>query len=384
MAKNQGSVTRVLSHIGPRQMAANAAGMAMDAKDVVNVDALRSLGINFNGKLGMMAEAHGMDSNDVGIAPSPLSGLSSASISVPVQFLQVWMPGFVRMITAARKMDELVGITTMGSWEDEEVVQGVLEPLGTAVPYGDYRNVPFSSYNTNFERRTLVRFEMGIQVGTLEEARASRIRVSTSAEKRESASLALEIQRNRVGFYGFNDGANRTYGLLNDPALPAYSNFPNGASGSPLWSGKTFLEITADIRLMLQQLRTQSFDNIDPRKTPITFAVPTNAIEYLTVTNTLGSQSVATWLQETYPNVRVESAPELNDANGGASAFYMYAETVPNTGSDGGQVFIQVVPTKFQALGVKKEIKGYEEGYSNAMGGVMCKRPYAVVRRSGG
>ena len=44
---------------------------------------------------------------------------------------------------------------------------------------------------------------------------------------------------------------------------------------------------------------------------------------------------------------------------------------------------MQVVPAKFRVVGVAKDTKGYEEDYSNATAGVMCKRPYAVVRYTG-
>jgi hypothetical protein len=44
---------------------------------------------------------------------------------------------------------------------------------------------------------------------------------------------------------------------------------------------------------------------------------------------------------------------------------------------------VQVVPSKFQVLGVEKGAKGYKEDYSNATAGVFCKRPFAVVRRTG-
>ena len=105
---NKVTLSRMHSYVGPRQVAAKADGIAMDAKDVVNVDQLRRIGINFNGQLAAMAQANGfaMDNNDVGPAPSPLSGLSSPSIAVPVQFLQAWLPGYVRMITAAHFMRE--------------------------------------------------------------------------------------------------------------------------------------------------------------------------------------------------------------------------------------------------------------------------------------
>lgn len=324
-----------------------------------------------------------MDTNDVGIAPVPLSGLTTPAIPGIVQFLQAWLPGMVRVLTGARKIDEFVGLSTVGSFEDEEVVQSVLENTGVAVPYGDHTNIPLSSWNLNFERRTIVRFEQGMEVGYLESLRSARVRVDTASEKRTSAALGLDIQRNRLGFYGYNGGLNRTYGFLNDPALPAYVNVPNGAGGQPTWKTKTFLEITADIRTGVSALRVNSQDTIDPNRTPITMGVPTNAVDFLSITNVQGTQSVAQWLRETYSNIRVVSAPELNDANGGVGVLYMYAEKVDDGATDDSRTFVQPVPTKFITLGVDKRAKTYVEDYANATAGVMCKRPYAVVRYSG-
>lgn len=358
-------------------------------EDVAEYNALRQIGIGFDHSYiaeiaNALQLAATMDSNDVGIAPTPGNIQSTAAIPSLVQFLQAWMPGFVNFITAARKIDDLIGMDTIGSWEDEQIVQGMLEPTGNAIPYGDYNNIPLSSWNVNFEWRTVVRFEMGILVGLLEEARAARIRVSSSGEKRAQAGRALDIQRNRVGFYGYNDGAGRTYGFLNDPSLPAYQSVANGAtSGTPTWNTKTFNDITADIRLGLYQLEVNSQDTIDVEKTPITMAIPMGKNQFLTVTQSVGGISVREWIRMNYPNLRVVTAPELTDANGGATAMYFYAERIEDGSSDGGKVFVQVVPSKFQALGVEKRAKSYVEDYANATAGVMCKRPYAVARFTG-
>jgi hypothetical protein len=358
------------SSIAPRQVGS----VQMSADDVADYAALGDLGINFGAQNLKAMANYAMDTQ---------SDVTAPSITTPVQFLQNWLPGFVKVITAARKIDELVGITTTGSWEDQEIVQGLLEPIGNAVPYGDYTNVPLASWNTNFVRRTVVRFEKGIKVGMLEEARAARIRISTSAEKRASAALALEIQRNLVGFYGFNNGSNLTYGFLNDPGLPAYVTVAaSGTGSSTLWSSKTFLQIVADIRVAAAQLQNQSQDTINPEDVDLTLALPTISYQYLSVTSDFGI-SVRDWLAKTYPKLRVISAPQLNAANGGANVFYLYAEHVEDGASDDSRTWVQVVPAKFQALGVEKQAKAYEEDYSNATAGVLLKRPYAVVRYSG-
>jgi hypothetical protein len=310
--------------------------------------------------------------------------VSTPSITNPVQFLQSWLPGFVNVITQARRIDMIVGITTAGDWEDEEIVQGYMENLGTAVPYGDTTNIPLSTWNVNWNTRTIVRLEEGMSVGLLEEARAAKIKVNSSDQKRVSATLALEIQRNRIGFFGYNSGLNFTFGFLNDPNSPAYVEFANGALGTPQWSSKTFLEITADFRTMFSTLRTQSGDNVDPKAVDITVAVATASVDYLTIPPVYGDGSVLDWLQKNYPRVRIVSAPELDAANAGDNVCIMFADSVTDDAStDDNKTWLQIVPAKFKMLGVEQKAKGFLEAYSNAMAGCLLKRPWAMVRYYG-
>lgn len=315
-----------------------------------------------------------MDSNFTAMTTTP-------SIPTPIQFLQSWLPGFVKIMTAARKIDDIIGIKTVGSWEDAEIVQGIVEPSATVAEYGDFTNIPLASWNTNFERRSIVRAEMGIAVGLLEEGRAAAMRLNSADTKRQGAAIALEIFRNAVGFYGWNSGNNRTFGFLNDPALPAAISAPSGG-----WAAGDFQDITGDIRAAIVQLRTQSQDQIDPEKIEMTLAIPTNKVDYLSVTTDFGI-SVRDWLKQTYPKVRVTSAPEMTGSGpGGEDMFYLFAEQIDSSidgSSDGGETFAQLVQTKFMTLGVEKRAKSYVEDYANATAGTLCKRPWAVVRFKG-
>jgi hypothetical protein len=227
-----------------------------------------------------------------------------------------------------------------------------------------------------------VRFEQGMMVGRLEEARAAAMNYNSAENKRMQATISLEVQRNYIGFNGYNAGTGRTYGFLNAPGLPAYVNVPNGAAGTPTWATKTTLEIIADILNALQALRVQSGNRIDPKSRAITLAVAMSAIDYLATPTTLG-YSVKQWMNENYPNVRIESAPELNAANGGANVFYLYAEEFNEESTDDGRTFSQMVPAKFITIGAQQLTKGYEEDFGNATAGVMLKRAWAVIRRSG-
>jgi hypothetical protein len=208
------------------------------------------------------------------------------------------------------------------------------------------------------------------------------MQVDDSGMKRESASLALEIVRNSVGFFGFNSGLNNTYGFLNDPNLPNYQTVAAGASTSTLWSTKTFLEICKDIRTAVVAIRTNSQDTIDPEKVDLTLAIATDVVDYLSTTSDFGI-SVRDWLKEAYPRVRVVSAPQLNNANSSANVFYLYADAIQDMSTDDGRTWTQPVPSKFMVMGVQQLTKAYEEDYSNATAGALLKRPYAVVRYTG-
>lgn len=364
--------SRIRSNIGPRQVGSLS----------ITREEIRTHGIN---GLGLDSIGVGITQNDV---RRMVNAMDSAMITTPssatlLQFTQAWLPGTVRVLTAARKIDELIGIRTVGSWEMGSVVQKIMESVGAAQPYSDHGNVPFSSYNATYEERDIVRFEEGLQVGTLEEARAALMKDNAAGEKRDSCMLGLEISRNRIGFVGYNNGSNRTYGFLNDPNLLPYVTVPAGAGGSSKWMDKTFAECVRDLRTGYAALRTRSGDNIDPKKNPITLATGTSVAEFLSIPNDLGTTTVGEWIKQNYPTTRFESAPEFDAANGGANVAYLYAESVEATGSDDGSVWQQLVAAKVQPLGIEKRVKTYVEDYTNAIAGAMVTRPFAVYRFTG-
>lgn len=308
--------------------------------------------------------------------------ITTPSIATPVQFLQNWLPGFVRIVTGARKADELAGLSILGAWEDEQVVQSFLELTAEAQIYGDFTNTPLASWNINFLAYTVVRFEMGLEVTNLEQARASRVQIDTALSKRESCALALEIIRNSIAFFGFNAGNNRTYGYLTDPNLPSYNTIAAGASSSTTWALKTAQEIINDIIQMVAGIETQTQDLIDPETYPMVFAIATSTKQYLNRITDFG-YSVKKWMEDNYKNMRVVSAPELEGAHSSQNVMYMYPEDYKDLSTDNGRIFEQVVPAKFMVEGVQPLVKGYLEGYTNATAGCFVKRPWTVYRAFG-
>ena len=327
----------------------------------------------------------------LGMDADYINPLTTPSITTPIQFLQEWLPGFVHIVTQARMIDTLIGYSVQGAWETEEVIQGVMDLIGSTAVYGDYTNVPLSSWNVNFERRTVVRFEEGLDTGVLEEARASRMNVSSSAAKRQAAMLVLEIRRNEVGFFGYNNGNNRTFGFLNDPQSPSYVSVALGASGFTTWLSKTFEEIIGDIRTFYSSLRARTGSRLQDGLDNVTLAVASSAYDNLTKVTDQYGYSVLSWLRDSYDNTRVVAVPELDAADGGENVAYLYLDSASDVPIDQGQdsstddqrTYVQPIPTKFQTVGVQRTAKTTLESYSNATAGSFLKRPYNIYRATG-
>lgn len=353
---------------------------------VEDVQALAKLGIHISPHvIDTYRRAYGQD------AAITIPGLTvnpAGTVPVLAQFLQSWIPGQVEAATRANKADEVMGVVTAGNWEDAEVIQEILELTGHAELYGDFNNVPLSSWNLSHEIRGVVRFEEGFVVGELEAARSGRIGINSADTKRRAAQKALDYSRNRVAFYGFDNAGDRPiYGMLNDPGLPGYVTVPTGAAGTTQWNTKTRNEIIKDLLTALSYLRTQSKEMVDPQSDAITLAVASDKYDYLFTPDVgAGSANGETpmdWLRTNYPNVTVISLLELNDVSAGQDAFYLWANDVADTGSDGGGTIVQIVPTRLRALGIDTSCKTITEDFTNATAGVMVKRPYAIYRASG-
>jgi hypothetical protein len=314
---------------------------------------------------------------------APVASQTTAAITNPIQFLQTFLPGVVRIFQAPLKLEQTIGFTQAGYWEDSEIVQRVMEWYGYAREYGDYQAKPNASWNMNFEKRSVVRFEVGVEVHKLQEMRAARGMVSDIDEKQGAAALILQQVLNLVGYNGYNSGNNLTYGYLNDPNLPAYVPFAStGTGSSPLWSTKTWLQQQADLISMFNGLMTQTKGRVDPIEVETTLNIPVSMWAYFQTSNPLGNLTLLDWLNKSYPKCRVITSPQLDGAASTLNAMYLFADAVADTGTDDGSTFRQVIPAKFMALGTQQLTGGYKMAYSCATAGTFALRPIAVYRAS--
>lgn len=307
---------------------------------------------------------------------SALTGPAKAGGAMLSHMLQTWLPGTLRTITQVRNIDEIIGITTVGSWEDELISLRVAEPAAKAELYGDTTNIPLADYGQSVESRTVVRFEQGFQVGKLEEARQGRIGYQAANEKRKAATESLDIARNQVGFYGFNSTDTNLYGLLNEPSLSAYMS-PTAA-----WLTSTFDQLTADFIRMVTKLETQMGGNLQDTAS-LVFVLPTGYRAIMAKYSQTGSGlTFRAWLEENYPNLRIVTTPEFKAANGGLDVAYLFVENAGDADDSEGTSAsaIQAVPVRYQVLGSENRIKGYIEDAVNATAGIFILRPWAFAR----
>lgn len=344
----------------------------------ISMATLGAIGISADAEA--LQQAMAMNAKNAALDAAP-DMVTTPSTMTPVQFLQYWMPKAIIAATTKRDIDEVLGRQTAGSFADAEVVQPVVELTGEALPYGDRVNGALADFNVNYEARTIVRQELDLEVGKLEEEQASRSRLNAAQLKREAVRVGLEIERNLIGFYGFNEGLNKTYGVLNDPNLSAYETVPAvsyGGDTTTSWQYKTFEQIQADLLLAFNQLRTQSGQNVDPNKDSIRLVLSANRVEFLDKTNAYGTKTVREWLKETYPRVEIVASQWFNSVNGGQNVFYLIADKI-----NGSDVALQPTQDVLRLMGVYNKGKVYEEQYANATAGAFIVQPIGVVRYTG-
>lgn len=369
-----GQVAKVRSYVSGRTLSASKPVNASKFTAKEMQEALTTLdsmfGVNFGNDV--------MRTFDAAIG-SPMA----ANGTLPWNLLN-WLPGAIKRLTQVRKIDEVAGMTTAGDWSDEEVIQRSIEFTSNPQLYGDSTNIPLSNYSPDYIKSKVVRYEQGSGVGLLAAARAVKNGDNPKEYSRDAAFEGLEIYRNLIGFFGFDNGggSSQTFGVFNNPDLPAYFTLPADSSGNVTWATKDFNGITEDVALTVSNLTLSSGGHIDDT-TPMTMILPLSCNQYLAKRNSLGNLSVRMWIKETYPNLRIVLVPEADKVNGGLNAMYLFADKVPDSGTDNGSVIEQIVPAKLMALKVEVKTKITIEDYVTATAGVIVKRPYAIVRATG-
>lgn len=299
---------------------------------------------------------------------------------VPYQFLTNLDPNYIANLMLKLVGEEVLGSRIFGDWFDESVIFQAIEHQANPQLYTIGSNIATSDVNINFEERNVVRIQLAMMGNQLGIQRVSKINLDLVAELRKAAMRGIALRLDQITFNGFDDGGNKTYGLLNDPLL--FPTFPL-AFGDWTSPTATFATITADIRSMAQELLTRSLNNVDAEQEPTTLAVASDSYSALAYATDFG-MSVRKYISDTYPMMDVIAVPRFNQAIGGLNAVYLMADSFNDGYSPNSEVISNIYQSKFRVMGNSIEYTGtVRESYMAATSGVTVRRPQLVVNAAG-
>ena len=258
---------------------------------------------------GLMAFDAPLSATPANLPPqSPL--VTTPSSGIPLIFTTWVDPEAIEILVAPMMAAVIAGETQKGSWVDDVAMFKTVEATGQTSSYGDYSRSGSADVNYNFPQRQNYLFQAFLQYGDREVERAAKAKIDLPKDKQSANALALMKALNFMYFYGVGSLAN--YGLLNDPNLqppiaPQYSWLSNASA--------TALTIYQDVVRLITLLIAQA-KGIVKTTTPMTLAMsPENGVALTTVTQ-YNTNSVLALLQQNYPNLRLETAPEYETAAG--------------------------------------------------------------------
>ncbi|MBO4556294.1 MAG: DUF2184 domain-containing protein [Elusimicrobiales bacterium] len=340
----------------------------------LSLEQLEEFGMSFDEKaLRTLIATHG---KDCGMDSSP-DMHTTPSASTPIEFVRHWMPETIETLTVGQDIDKTLGRDMAGRFQDEAIVQQIVEFTGKAASYSDRGVGNFADYNINNEVRHIVRHRVDMEVGLLESMTSAEAKRNAAELKRRAVRRILETERNLIGYKGYYEGVNRTYGLLNDPNLPAYETVAAGASASTEWKNKTALEIQKDILSAISKLTEQCAGNFDSDTDKFVILVSQKVKDYLNKSNDY-KLTVKAWLKENYPNAEIRSSAWLNNVNGNQNVMYVFANRL-----DGKKVMYNLVQDEVRLIGAVNLGAVSQEQYANACAGVMVVQPLGISRYTG-
>lgn len=216
-------------------------------------------------------------------------------------------PRVIEVLVEPMKAAQIFGETKKGSWTDDYLQFPLAEATGETSSYDDFSESGMSGTNVNWETRDPYYYQTIIELGEREIERAGAAKLDWVTRKQVAAALNLNKFQNKTYFLGV--AGLRNYGILNDPSLlPAIT--------PTTWATKDGQDIYDDIRTLYETLISQTNGLVD-RNERMTLLLSPQAETHFTKTNQY-NVNVSDQLKKNFPNMRVETAPEMSTAAGEA------------------------------------------------------------------
>lgn len=216
-------------------------------------------------------------------------------------------PRVIEILVEPMKAAQIFGETKKGSWVDDFLQFPIAESTGETSSYDDFSENGVSGTNVNWETRDTYYYQSIIELGEREIERAGAAKLDWVYRKQKSCALTLNKFQNKTYFNGVS--GLRNWGILNDPSLLAAVPFTT-------WATKDGQAVYDDIRALFQELISQTQGLVD-RNEKMTLLLSPEAETNFTKTNQY-NVNVSDLLKKNFPNMRVETAPEMSTAAGEA------------------------------------------------------------------
>lgn len=245
--------------------------------------------------------------NDADLITAPNAGILAL-------FTTYVDPRVIEIAVEPMKAAQIFGETKKGTWVDDNLQFPIAESTGEVSSYDDFGTNGMSGANVNWENRQPYHYQTIVEVGEREVERAGAAKLDWVARKQIAAALVLNKFQNKSYFNGVSGLQN--YGILNDPSLSA------SLPGSD-WDALTADQVFASVQGALYgRLVGQTKGLIDRDFAGVLLLSPQNEVNLLK-TNQY-NVNVVDQLKKNFPNLRIETAPELSTAAG--ELVYMIAD----------------------------------------------------------
>lgn len=237
--------------------------------------------------------------NDADLITAPNAGILA-------MFTTYVDPRVIEIAVEPMKAAQIFGETKKGTWVDDNLQFPIAESTGEVSSYDDFGTNGMSGANVNWENRQPYHYQTIVEVGEREVERAGAAKLDWVARKQIAAALVLNKFQNKSYFNGVSGLAN--YGILNDPSLSA------SLPGSD-WDALTAEQVFASIQGALYgRLIGQTKGLVDRDARMVLLLSPQNEVNLLK-TNQY-NVNVVDQLKKNFPNLRIETAPEMSTVAG--------------------------------------------------------------------
>lgn len=316
--------------------------------------------------------------------------ITSPNSAVPAVMTTYVDPEILRIYQAKNKAVEIFDEVRKGDWTTNTAIFPIVENTGEVSAYGDFNENGRAGANMDFPERQPFLFQVMIEWGELELARAGQAKIGWAAELQRSRVTALNKYMNYIYFYGV--AGLKNYGILNAPGLPAPIAPGIKAAGGVQWfngaaPNATANEVYNDIVSLYTNLVIQSSGNISGEITdesPLTLSLSPKSSVALTFTNNF-NVNVRALLKENYPNLKIVTAVQYG------------AQSAQNPQGNSAGEFVQLIATsvegqrtgeciyneKLRSHPVIRAASSFKQKMTAGAFGALVRQPFAVASMIG-